>query len=346
MLEHILPELEQKRLLLLDQRFLPQRAEYFICQNTSEIIYAIREMVVRGAPAIGVSAAWGCWIAALELEREGIGRSRHWKTLLREALQKIAAARPTAVNLDWAVKRMLRVWEDAKPSQLETLAELWLKEAAAIHLEDVEQNRKIGAAGAELIADGDTVMTHCNAGILATGGYGTALGVIYAAREAGKRVKVIANETRPFLQGARLTAYELSRSGIDVRIACDNACALLMSKGLVQKVITGADRIAANGDTANKIGTYGVALLAREFKIPFYIAAPSSSFDPACPNGNAIHIEERPEMEVTHLGGARIMPEEVNAYNFAFDVTPAALISGIITERGLFSPPYAQSLLN
>ena len=344
MLDHIRPEPEQKRLLLLDQRLLPQREEYFICRSTSEVVYALREMVVRGAPAIGVSAAWGCWIAALELEREGIGRSRHWKTLLREALQKITEARPTAINLGWAVKRMLRIWEDEKPTRLEALADLWLKEAAAIHLEDVEQNRRIGTLGAGLIADGDTVMTHCNAGALATGGYGTALGVIYAAREAGKRIKVIVNETRPLLQGARLSAYELNRAGIEARIACDSACALLMSKGLVQKVFTGADRIAANGDAANKIGTYGVALLAREFKIPFYMAAPSSSFDLACPDGNAIPIEERPAQEVTHLSGARIAPEEVSAYNFAFDVTPADLITGIITERGLFTPPYAQSL--
>jgi methylthioribose-1-phosphate isomerase len=206
-------------------------------------------------------------------------------------------------------------------------------------------NRRLGEHGAALIDDGDTVLTHCNAGALATAGYGTALGVIYAAHSAGKNIRVIADETRPLLQGARLTAYELKANGVPVTVACDNACALLMSKGLVQKVVVGADRIAANGDAANKIGSYGVAIMAKEFKIPFYIAAPSSSFDFNCPGGAAIPIEERVASEVSHLGERLLTPAGVPVYNFAFDVTPAKLVSGIITEYGVFKAPYGNSLL-
>lgn len=344
MLDHILPEPEHKRLRLLDQRLLPLQEEYYTCRGTDEIIYALKEMVVRGAPAIGVTAAWGCWLAAEELEQQGLGSSQHWQKLLEEALQNIADARPTAVNLAWAVARMHQVWQAANPHNIAQLIKIWLKEAASIHLEDVEQNKKLGHFGAALIADGDTVMTHCNAGALATAGYGTALGVIYAAVEAGKEIKVISNETRPFLQGARLSAYELNKSGVNVTIACDNACALLMSRGMVQKVVVGADRIAANGDTANKIGTYGVALLAKQFNVPFYIAAPSSTFDFSCKTGADIPIEERVATEVTHIAGQQITPDGVSVYNFAFDVTPAELIRGIITEEGVFEKPTADTL--
>lgn len=344
MQNHIRPEPDYKRLLLLDQRFLPQREEFFTCRNASDIVYAIKEMVVRGAPAIGVTAAWGCWLATQYLEQQGLAASRHWKTLLEEALEAIALSRPTAVNLSWAVNRMRAIWRNNKNATLADLAAIWQKEAAVIQAEDIAMNRKMGAFGAELLEDGDTVLTHCNAGALATAGFGTALGVIYAAAAAGKRLKVIADETRPLLQGARLSAYELQASGIDVRVACDNACAILMSKGLVTKVITGADRIAANGDTANKIGTFGVALLAKRFGIPFYIAAPSSTFDFKCAKGADIPIEERPAREVTHLGDTALTPEGVPVYNFAFDVTPAKLISGIITEHGVFAPPYSKTL--
>lgn len=316
--------MNEKSLILLDQRLLPGKEEYFTCRTTADIVYSLKEMVVRGAPAIGVVAAWGCCLAL-------IGATDATGSIDEAALQRdiesIRDARPTAVNLRWAVERML-----AAPR------ECWPEEAATIHAEDIAANKAMGAFGAHFIADGDTVMTHCNAGALATAGYGTALGVIRAAIEAGKRIKVIANETRPFLQGGRLTAWELARDGIDVSIACDNACALLMQRGLVHKVVVGADRIAANGDTANKIGTYGVALLAHEHGIPFYVAAPCSTIDPHCADGSNIPIESRPETEVTHIAGSRITPAGVPVYNLAFDVTPARLISRIITERGAFKP--------
>lgn len=344
MLEHIKADPKNKRLLLLDQRLLPGREEYFACRNLAELVFAIQEMVVRGAPAIGVTAAWGCWLAALELEQDGLGRSPHWRTLLGEALDRIAASRPTAVNLAWAVRRLRALWNRHPEWTLIDLIEAWGKEAASVQAEDAAMNRRIGEYGAALLDSGDTVLTHCNAGAIATGGYGTALGVIYAARAAGKDIKVIADETRPLLQGARLTAYELQACGVPVTVACDNACALLMSRGLVQKVVVGADRIAANGDVANKIGTYGVAVLAKEFKIPFYVAAPGSTFDFACPSGAEIPIEERPAQEVTRLGDRQLTPAGVPVYNFAFDVTPAALINGLITEHGVCKPPYAKSL--
>ncbi|MDR1242134.1 MAG: S-methyl-5-thioribose-1-phosphate isomerase [Deltaproteobacteria bacterium] len=340
---HIRPEPGQKRLLLLDQRLLPGQEQYFICRNADDVTQAVQNMVVRGAPAIGVTAAWGCWLEAAHLEAEGLGESRFWEQLLDEALQKIAQARPTAVNLAWAVERMRKVWQKNTPLQLHALADIWRNEAENIHADDIELNIKLGAVGAELLTDGDTVMTHCNAGSLATAGYGTALGVVYAAVESGKKIRVIANETRPLLQGARLSAYELQKSGVEVTVACDNACALLMQKGLVQKVVTGADRIAADGDTANKIGTHGVAIMARHFGIPFYIAAPCSTFDFRA-TGDKIPLEERPADEVLRFNGTQISPAGVDAYNFAFDVTPAALISAFITERGIFKPPYGRSL--
>jgi methylthioribose-1-phosphate isomerase len=344
LINHIRPEPEQKRLLLLDQRLLPGQEQYFICRSVDDVVQAIHEMVVRGAPAIGVSAAWGCWLAAVQIEAEGLDKSRFWEQLLLEAMQKITQARPTAINLAWAVNRMRKAWMDNIPLNLHTLIKTWRLAAENIHADDIELNIKLGGVGAELLADGDTVMTHCNAGALATAGYGTALGVIYAALESGKKIRVITNETRPLLQGSRLSAYELQKFGVDVRVACDNACALLMQKGLVQKVITGADRIACNGDTANKIGTHGVAVMARHFGIPFYIAAPYSTFDFNCPAGKAIPIEERPDDEVLCFNGVQTAPMGVGAYNFAFDVTPAALISAFITEQGVFKPPYFRSL--
>ncbi len=320
---HIEADVAAGGLTLLDQRLLPERVEYFTCRTTADIVYSLKEMVVRGAPAIGVTAAWGCCLAAREAaENGGLNRER-----LARLVEEIRSARPTAVNLAWAVERMLK-----------TPVERWQDEATAIQAEDIANNRALGRHGAALIDDGDTVMTHCNAGALATAGYGTALGVIRAAVEAGRRVKVIANETRPFLQGSRLTAWELAADGIEVRVACDNACALLMQRGLVQKVVVGADRIAANGDTANKIGTYGVALLAAAHNIPFYVAAPMSTVDYATATGADIPIEARPDCEVTHLAGRRICPEGVPVYNYAFDVTPARLIRAIITEKGLFKP--------
>jgi methylthioribose-1-phosphate isomerase len=239
---------------------------------------------------------------------------------------------------------MRRLWKSSAAGSPVDVLNIWNAEAARIQAEDIAINKRMGAYGAELIDKGDTVMTHCNAGALATAGFGTALGVIYAAHAQGKGITVIANETRPFLQGARLTAYELHREGVPVTVACDNACALLMQRGMVQKVLVGADRIAANGDTANKIGTYGVALLAKAHDIPFYVAAPLSTIDRAAPSGKNIPIEERPAREVTGVGAAAITPEGVPVFNFAFDVTPADLIAGIITEYGILRPSYVGSI--
>jgi len=344
---HIRYDEQEQALILLDQRFLPATEEYFTCRTTGDVIYALREMVVRGAPAIGVTAAWGCVLAAKEAAGESYALSGGWERELEALLDALKKARPTAINLAWAVKRMRHVWKsgaqgfDVSPADV---LSMWKAEAARMQAEDIAVNKRLGAYGAELIDKGDAVMTHCNAGALATAGFGTALGVIYAAHAQGKGITVIANETRPVLQGARLTAYELNREGVPVTVACDNACALLMHRGMVQKVVVGADRIAVNGDTANKIGTYGVALLAKAHGIPFYVAAPLSTIDATAPSGEEIPIEERPAKEVTTVGATVITPEGVPVLNAAFDVTPADLIAGIITEHGVLRPPYADSI--
>ena len=334
---HIRYDAAQAALVLLDQRFLPAREEFFVCRGTEDIVTALAAMVVRGAPAIGVTAAWGCVLAALELEGEG-----DWRAVLEKRLERIASARPTAVNLRWAVERMRRLW--TPELSLTRLLAAWRAEAALMQRQDIAGNRALGAFGARLVPRGACIMTHCNAGALATAGYGTALGVIRAAWERDRGITVIANETRPFLQGARLTAYELAKEGIPVRVACDNACALLMQRGWVNCVVLGADRIAANGDTANKIGTYGVALLAREHGVPFYVAAPHSTIDPHAPDGASIPIEEREAREVTHVENAQITPDGVPVYNFAFDVTPARLITAIITDKGVLRAPYEAAI--
>jgi len=340
MTDHIAFSPNRHALLLLDQRFLPDREESFVCRNTADTIYALQTMVVRGAPAIGVTAAYGCYLAAREAGAAGDG----WKEKLSELLTELENARPTAVNLRWGVERMRQKWQDLGDISLSALLSEWLGLAETMQAEDIEINKAMGKNGAVLIDDGDTVMTHCNAGALATAGYGTALGVIRAAFEQGKRIKVIANETRPFLQGARLTAYELAKEGIPVTVACDNAVGHLMKKGMVQKVVVGADRIAANGDAANKIGTYTVALAAKAHGVPFYVAAPASTFDLTLASGELIPIENRTPREVTHVGEHRITPEGVPVYNFAFDVTPAELIAGIITEKGVLTAPYTDAI--
>lgn len=340
---HIRFDTSTHTLHLLDQRYLPTQELDFPCHNTDDIVTALQVMVVRGAPAIGVTAAWGCVIAAYEALTM---QSDIWRPTLKTLLKRIAEARPTAVNLSWAVNRMQTMWEEYDTIDLPTLINIWTQEAQRIHLDDIAINKCMGAHGATLMDDGDTIMTHCNAGALATAGYGTALGVIRGAIDAGKSVQVIANETRPFLQGARLTAFELKEDNIPVTVACDNACGLLMQRGMVQKVVVGADRIAANGDAANKIGTYSVALLAREHNIPFYVAAPLSTIDRATPTGKQIPIENRTPTEVTHVGPTQITPTDVPVFNFAFDVTPAHLIAGIITEMGVLTAPYEQSIAN
>lgn len=336
MVGHIRFDAEENALILLDQRKLPGSVEFIICKTAADVIDAIRTMAIRGAPAIGVAAAWGCYLAALEVRANS-----DWQDALQERLQAISAARPTAVNLVWAVERMARIANS--PAPVPPLAELFA-EAARIQAEDIEICKKIGTNGACLINSGDTVLTHCNAGSLATAGFGTALGVIRAAVASGKKVNVIAGETRPLLQGARLTAWELQQDGIPVSIACDDACALLMGKGLVNIVITGADRIAANGDTANKIGTCGIAIMANYFHIPFFIAAPLSTIDPHAKSGADIPVEERSQEEVLKFGNSIIAPAAVTAFNFAFDLTPASLISGIITEKGILRAPYAKAI--
>jgi methylthioribose-1-phosphate isomerase len=270
--------------------------------------------------------------------------SADWKERLEGELDQLVKARPTAINLAWAVERMYTAWEADFEIALQDLLWLWLKLAKDIESEDIAMNKAMGHAGSALLRDGDTVMTHCNAGALATAGYGTALGVIRAAKSEGKSISVIANETRPLLQGARLTAYELMQDHIPVQVACDNAAGLLMSRGLVDAIIVGADRIASNGDVANKIGTYSLALLAKAHKVPFYVAAPSSTFDLSIHSGDDIPIEVRSETEVTHVEKVKIAPEDVSAYNYAFDITPHSLITAIITEKGLFYPPYKQSI--
>jgi len=340
MTEHIRFSPEKDALVLLDQRYLPNREDWFDCKTTEDICYALVVMVVRGAPAIGVTAAYGCYLAG----REAQGMDGDWKANLNEKLDQIENARPTAVNLRWAVREMRRIWKEAGDVSLDELCSAWLERAKEIHVGDIEMCELIGKFGGELMDDGDTIMTHCNAGALATAGYGTALGVIRGAIDQGKKVKVIANETRPFLQGARLTAYELHRDGIEVKVACDNACALLMKKGLVDKVVVGADRIVANGDAVNKIGTYGVALLAKHFGVPFYVAAPVYTIDPETPTGDDVPIEDRDPREVTHVGGHRITPDGVEVYNLAFDPTPNELIAGIITEKGVLRQPYKESI--
>lgn len=331
---HIQFKPEANELHLLDQRLLPLTEEWFVCRNMADIITALQEMVIRGAPAIGVTAAYGCCIAAATIDPN----SPSWRADLDAQLADLARARPTAVNLTWAVALMRQTWQAHSDMKLDTLRTAWLTQAVEVHRRDEAVNREMGRHGAALLRDGDTVMTHCNAGALATGAYGTALGVIRAAVEAGKNISVLANETRPFLQGARLTAYELAQDGIPVTVCCDNAVGLLMSKGMVQAVVVGADRVAANGDAANKIGTYTVAVLAQRHGVPFYVAVPFSTIDFVTPTGMAIPIEERTPREVTHIQDRRITPKGVPVLNFAFDITPAELITGLITEKGVIRP--------
>jgi methylthioribose-1-phosphate isomerase len=320
------------RLRMIDQTRLPTEFVEIDCEDVESVWWAIKRLSVRGAPAIGVAAAYGAVIGA---RSRGTADAATVRESLREAAAHLATSRPTAVNLFWALDRMRAVADSAPPSSGAALLDRLLAEADAVADEDRAMCRAIGRHGAELVASGDGVLTHCNAGGLATADYGTALAVIFSAHEQGKRIHVFADETRPLLQGARLTAWELAGRGVDVTLICDNMAAQVMKEGRVQLVVVGADRIAANGDAANKIGTYGVAVLAKYHGIPFYVAAPSSTFDLSLPDGSGIPIEERDAREVTEGFGRRTAPEGVGVYNPAFDVTPASLISGIITERGV-----------
>jgi len=329
------------RLELIDQRRLPLEFEYVVCEDAAQVARAIRDMVVRGAPAIGCTAAYG---VALEGQRH-VGASRaQFDAALERAFQVLAESRPTAVNLFWAIERMRQCHAQTRIDSTQTAATALLDLARMIHSDDIEINRAIGRHGAPLIADGARVMTHCNAGALATAGHGTALGVIRSARDAGKRISVIANETRPYLQGARLTAWEMVQENIPVTLVTDSMAGHLMQQGRVDVIIVGADRVAANGDTANKIGTYTLAVLAERHRIPFYVAAPLSTIDIAIADGSAIPIEERDPAEVTGFRGVRWAPEGVGVANPAFDVTPAALITGLVTEKGVIERPGAAKI--
>ena len=326
---------------LIDQTRLPGELVFRDCGSVDQLCAAIRELAVRGAPAIGVAAGYGL---ALSWHR-GLAAGEELPALRRRLArdhEALAATRPTAVNLFWALRRVAAAAEAAlaKGAEADEVGAVLLREARAIHDEDVAMGRALGLAGQALLPAEATVLTHCNAGGLATGGYGTALGVIYAAREAGKRIHVFADETRPLLQGARLTAWELQNQGIPVTVLPDVAAATLLRQGRVDAVITGADRIAANGDAANKIGTYPLAVLAGRHGVPFYVAAPTSTIDPETPSGEQIEIEQRHPDEIHEHGGARRTPAGVEAFNPAFDVTPAELIAAIVTERGVIRPPY------
>ena len=329
--------------VMIDQRKLPATEVYVSCKTAQEVAKAIKTMVIRGAPAIGVAAAMGI---ALGMRRSKATGTKQFATEFQRTCDLMAATRPTAVNLFWAIERMKRTFADAagRGSAVAEIKQALEDEARRIHDADVASCRSMGAFGATLVPDIARILTHCNAGALATAGYGTALGVIRAAVEQGKKVAVLADETRPFLQGARLTAWELVKDGIDTTVITDNMAASMMRLGHVDLVVVGADRIAANGDVANKIGTYGVAVLAREHQIPFYVAAPLSTIDLNTADGSRIPIEERNAREVTHVGPRRLTPEGAHIRNPAFDVTPAKFVTAIITERGIARAPFEESL--
>jgi methylthioribose-1-phosphate isomerase len=334
---------EADAVVMIDQRKLPGAEIYVHCKTAAEVARAIRNMVIRGAPAIGVAAAMGI---ALGMRKSTASGTQKFAAEFYKVCELMAATRPTAVNLFWAIDRMKRAFAAAAKAgeSVDQIKDRLDLEAQAIHDEDVASCRAMGAFGAAIVPADARILTHCNAGALATAGYGTALGVIRGAVEAGKHVTVFADETRPFLQGARLTAWELVRDGIQTTVIADNMAGSLMRQGKVDLVVVGADRIAANGDTANKIGTYTVAVLAREHGIPFYVAAPLSTIDLGTPDGAHIPIEERNAREVTHAGGSQLVPDGALVWNPAFDVTPHPLIAGIITERGIFRPPFIESL--
>ncbi|HET9370788.1 MAG TPA: S-methyl-5-thioribose-1-phosphate isomerase [Vicinamibacterales bacterium] len=334
---------QDQDIVMIDQRKLPAQEIYVRCKSAADVARAIKTMVIRGAPAIGVSAAMGI---ALGMKRSKASGTRQFAVEFNKICDLMAGTRPTAVNLFWAIDRMKRAFAAGVQSglsvgELQTLLE---REANAIHDEDVESCRAMGQLGAELVPAGARILTHCNAGALATAGYGTALGVIRAAAEAGKVVQVYADETRPFLQGARLTAWELVRDHVPTTVITESMAGPLMRRGEVDVVVVGADRIAANGDVANKIGTYTVATMAHAHGVPFYVAAPLSTIDLATPDGDHIPIEQRNAREVSHLGKTQLTPDGAGIWNPAFDVTPHHLISGIITERGIARAPYSETL--
>jgi methylthioribose-1-phosphate isomerase len=341
----MLPTIEWKddAVVMIDQRKLPSAEVYVTCRTARDVAKAIKTMVIRGAPALGVAAAIGI---ALGMRRSTATGTKQFVTEFQKICDLMAGTRPTAVNLFWAIERMKKAFAESAQQGL-SVAEIRQRldaEAWAIHDEDVASCRAMGAHGASLIPDSARILTHCNAGALATAGYGTALGVVRAAAGQGKKIAVLADETRPFLQGARLTAWELVKEGIDTTVITDNMAGAMMRLGQVDLAVVGADRVAANGDVANKIGTYAVAVLAREHGIPFYVAAPTSTIDLNTPDGDKIPIEERSDREVTHMGPLRLTPQGIRVRNPAFDVTPARYVTAIITERGIARPPYQEAL--
>jgi len=332
---------ENGKLSLLNQTLLPVQKQTVTCHTYDEVAEAIKTMVVRGAPAIGVTAAYGLVLAARSCAHEN---RPMMNTLLQRAKSVLRQTRPTAVNLFWALDRMEKIWLDNPDSPVSELKKMLEAEAIAIDEEDLARNKSIGRHGSELIPAGANILTHCNAGALATAGYGTALGVIRAAHADNKKIHVYADETRPLLQGARLTAWELLEDNIPVTLITDSMAGYLMGQKKIDLIIVGADRIAANGDVANKIGTYSVAVLADYHRIPFYVAAPLSTFDLSIATGNEIPIEQRQHEEIRKINGVTVAPENVKVYNPAFDVTPALLITAIITDHGILKPPYAQCI--
>jgi methylthioribose-1-phosphate isomerase len=334
-------EWKDKYVRILDQRKLPDAVHYIDCKDAFSVARAIKTMAIRGAPAIGVTAAMGIALASRKI------RTHHPESFRREiekVCDRMGQTRPTAVNLFWAIHRMRRILAQVNTDGIEQTRVRLLEEALLIHKEDIKVNQQIGEHGKKLIKNGDSILTHCNAGALATAGYGTALGVLYAAWAEGKRFQVYADETRPMLQGARLTAWELLQAKIPVTVLTDNMAGWLMKQGKIDLVIVGADRIAKNGDTANKIGTYSLAILAHRHHIPFFVAAPFSTIDLQLTSGEEIPIEEREPKEVTHISGRQISPKGIKVYNPVFDVTPHSLIKGIITEKGLIQAPFNKKL--
>ncbi|NIP30113.1 MAG: S-methyl-5-thioribose-1-phosphate isomerase [Candidatus Dadabacteria bacterium] len=335
-------EWEKNKVIMIDQRVLPNKEVYIKCKNHKEVAKCIKEMVIRGAPAIGVAAAMGVALGSINIKT-------HSKKVFDKKFNKIckdlSETRPTAVNLFWAINKMKHLYNRNKDHSLSEIKELLIKEAKNILKEDIETCMKIGKNGSKLLKNDSVVLTHCNAGGLATGGYGTALGVIRAACEDGKNIKVISSETRPFLQGSRLTAWELKKDNIPVQLITDNMAGHLMKNGMIDSIVVGADRIASNGDVANKIGTYSLSVLAKHHNLPFYVAAPLSTIDLDCNNGTEIPIEQRNTKEVTHIGKKRIAAD-VEILNPAFDITPNENINCLITEAGLHEKPYEKSLKN
>lgn len=334
-------EWRNNKVYMIDQRILPEEEVFIEHSDFHDVARSIKEMVIRGAPAIGVAAAFGVALGAMQIHA---GDRNSFEVEFDKVCETLSSTRPTARNLFWAIERMKRVLETNQHASLEDLKELLKEEALTVCTEDIEINKRMGANGRHVIAEGSTVLTHCNAGALATAGYGTALGVMRAAHEEGKKFRVFADETRPFLQGARLTAWELMKEGIPCTLITDSMAGYFMKNGEIDVVIVGADRIAGNGDTANKIGTYTVAVLAKEHGIPFYVAAPFSTIDMSLTDGSEIPIEERDITEITHIKGIHIAPDGIDVRNPAFDVTPNRLIKGIITEKGLVEPPYEENL--